>query len=223
MHNYLYHGTSFVCLEKILKDGYIAPRGQREGNWDHTVPSNPDAVYLTTVYALHYALCALNDGDVNDRLALIELDRNLLLDSRLAPDEDFIEQATRKGSYAGDTTAARVLHYRDRVRTEFQTIWPSSLEHLGTCCYFGQIPVAAISRIAIIPRAHPLALASDPIVCLPNHTIMGAFYRNLTKRVFGDSDYEQEVLGRTLKVEEIARTGICVAVGASGEFVKADD
>lgn len=221
MQKFLYHGTGYVALQAILKDGFIAPRGQREGNWDPTIPSNPDAVYLTTVYSIFYANGASSNHD--NRLVIIEVDRALLLDSKMAPDEDFLEQATRKGADPQVSTVARVAQYRDRTRREFQAMWPSSLEHLGTCCYFGQIPIAAISRIAIIPRTHPIALASDPIVCLPNHAVMGAYYRNLTKRVFGDVDYEQEVLPSAFAVADIPRSGILVCSGATGEFEEVSD
>jgi len=56
----LYHGTSEAALKDILKEG-IMPRtlkGQRSGNWRHTVTSNPKAVYLTDTYAAYFALVA---------------------------------------------------------------------------------------------------------------------------------------------------------------------
>ena len=51
-------------------------------------------VYLTDAYAAYFALSSTNIR--RERPAIIELDLDLLDQSRLYPDEDFIEQALRK-------------------------------------------------------------------------------------------------------------------------------
>ena len=50
----LYHGTSRTCAERILVEG-IKPRGEGKPNHED-MPSAPDRVYLTTSYALTYAV-----------------------------------------------------------------------------------------------------------------------------------------------------------------------
>lgn len=48
----LLHGTSLANAERILREGYIRPRGCDPGNWVGSMASRPDCVYLTTEIAI---------------------------------------------------------------------------------------------------------------------------------------------------------------------------
>src|SRR5262245_7314903 len=130
----LYHGTAERHLHKILKDG-IRPRGAQRGNWKHSVESNPRCVYLTTAYPLHFAGAAVDPNAENDRLTVIEVDTSKLFIGDLLPDEDFLEQATRKSGPApiDKDMKYRTRWYRKRAH-EYQQHWVTSIKYLGTCC-----------------------------------------------------------------------------------------
>src|SRR5713226_8459285 len=84
----LYHGTTERYLNSILKIG-ISPRRRRKSNWN--VKSNPRAVYLTNVYALHFANAARASGEA---ALILEIDTDDLNSTLLAPDEDYLEQVS---------------------------------------------------------------------------------------------------------------------------------
>lgn len=201
----LYHGTSAALAKKILAKG-LKPRGRKKSNWD--VQSHPDAVYLTTVYAIHFAQAAAKaKGDI----AIIEIDSNKLDLDLFGPDEDFLEQATR-GQFpsAGTTMTERTAWFRERAHSQFYGLWEQSLESLGTCAYYGAIPCDAITRVATLPAVCKLAFASDPVIVLMNHKLMGTYYRNLTRHVFGDSDFEEDPMQRSGAIPLLPRD--CVEV-----------
>jgi len=199
----LYHGTSEPNLEIILKQGIIPRKVRKDqrGNWKHSIKSNPDAVYLTNAYAVFYAQAAVQKGE---RLAVLEIDTSLLFPWRLTPDEDFLEQASRKQRVKDDkggvctpemSMKQRTMWYRRRL-LQFAHMWEKSLEGLGNCCYHETVPVKAIRRYATLPTASPISFATDPCMTLLNYAIMGGYYRELTKHVFGEPmDLSQETVG----------------------------
>lgn len=110
----LYHGTSERYLDSILKHGLL-PRSQsnESGNWDHTVQSADDRVYLTKGYAPYFAFSAVEAGE---RWLILEIDKSKLIGIDIAknakerlsapsyikyswekffPDEDFVENMLR--------------------------------------------------------------------------------------------------------------------------------
>lgn len=181
----LYHGTSERYVESILRNG-LTPRGNRKGNWAHTVTSNGRAVYLTVAYPLHFAKGCVQG---NERLALFEVDTDFLPYDLLAPDEDFLEQATRddpKSAGGLKDMKERTLWFRKRAFVEYKHHWRHSVEHMGTCTYYGRIAPQALRRVALVPNMHELSQMSDPSVGIANYKIMGAYYRNLTALAFGD-------------------------------------
>ena len=184
---YLYHGTRAGALSTILAGGLV-PRRDRgvEGNWRHSIESNSRAVYLTDAYPLHFAGSAARVGEP---LLIFEVVVQKLHPFSLAPDEDFLEQATRGNdnfAAAGDDMKTRTRWFRHCALTEFASHWQDSLRGLGTCTYFGIIPPAAISRWAVVPASCPLVRMSDPTITLMNYQILGGYYRQLVRRIFGD-------------------------------------
>jgi hypothetical protein len=208
----LYHGTSSKYLKAILRKG-IKPRGEpKQGNWKHSVTSNPKAVYLTQGYAIYLAQNAIQNQKRHD-LVLIEVDTDKLNSCMFAPDEDYLEQATRGEEVfpdAGKDMLERTLWFRERAWSWFHNAWHGSVEDMGTCSYYDSIPVSAITRVAQFPYDHPLRWMSDPSVSIINHRIMGVYYRNLTKRVFGDSDWEDDPLQMSERILSISRDGVVV-------------
>lgn len=223
----IYHGTAERHLAAILKDGLKPRGGKSKGNWKHTIPSNPKAVYLTTTYALHFAGNACQKGE---RMAVLKLDTDLLNPFKLAPDEDFLEQATRDmdgtiadqfgnevpkwGEGIKNIMLIRTKWFRQRALRDFSHLWDKSTEYMGTCCYYGSISPAVISRWALVPRHGALDWASDPTITPLNFKIMGAYYRELMKHVFGEeiTVAEDDIMGdRIAQMKAIPRDGVLVS------------
>jgi hypothetical protein len=184
----LYHGTSRKYLDKILKEG-LKPRGKKgTNNWKHSVGSNPNTVYLTNAYAIYFAHVASDDDE--DDMVVLEIETAKLNPFLLMPDEDFLEQVTRSGGPAprDKSMKYRTMWYRRRLKA-FQHLWLDSINELGTCGYFGNIPVAAMTRYSIIPnnrRAELIVAGVDPQISIQNYFICGDRYRNWTRWAFGD-------------------------------------
>ena len=185
----LYHGTNEIVAQKALKVGLL-PRGNRKGNWKHTVDSRRDAVYLTDIYGPYFAYCASKG---NQRPAVLEVDLDKLDKSRLIPDEDFFEQATRGvEGVAGHcpkeikSMKARTEYYRAIAELNPQ-LWEKSLAGLGTVSYQGVIPPEAITRVAYIRKDHHMLFeAADASISLMNHKLCKPKYEAITRWAFGD-------------------------------------
>lgn len=187
----LYHGTSERKLPSILQQG-IKPRHKGAGNWCHSIESNPDFTYLTNAYALYFAGNAVKGGE---RLAVIEVDADRLDPLRLAPDEDWLEQATRGQDRPGALAPAdkpmkyRTRWYRRRLKNVLGTgYWQQSLNGLGTCNHYGTIPVVALTRVALVEFDTYMRLllegGLDPSISLMNYKIVGQKYRNASAWLF---------------------------------------
>lgn len=211
----LYHGTSARHLPSILQDG-LKPRGKAKGNWDHTTLSNPDVVYLTNAYALHFAIVAADKG--KDDLLVVEVDTALVSIYNMVPDEDFLEQTSRKEGPAplDRPMAFRTRWYRKR-QLDFWQYWPDSVEHLGTAGHYGPIPPRAITRYAIIYRQQigELIMAGmDPSITLVNYKLLGPKYRNWMRWTFCDDlvTSDQDVMPSDF-MKSIIHMGIVHTVG----------
>ena len=196
----LYHGTSAAFLDEIKQKG-ILPRRISKGrdNWKHTVSSNKDAVYLTTAYAWHFASHASNDK----KGLILEIDRDLLPDYfRLCPDEDFLEQATRK--QVGPNFAPldwsmkkRTLYYRKNAISN-PLMADKSLEHMGTAAYYGTIPWSAVTRYAVVDwqkNKWAWFRASDSMVSMMNYRILQDRHKAFTRWFFNDPVTAHELSG----------------------------
>ncbi len=185
----LYHGTTESVAKKALTEGLI-PRGRRKGNWKHTVDSRRDAVYLTDIYGPYFAFAC---SKKKERGAVLEIDLDKLDRSKLIPDEDFLEQATRGREETGfcpkeiKTMKDRTKYYRKIAELNPQ-LWEKSLEGLGTVSYRGTIPPEAITRVAYLPQDHPFSFeAADAMIVLANHRFCKPKYEALTRWLFGET------------------------------------
>lgn len=198
----LYHGTSIQAASNILKWG-IKPRNETQlGNWEE-YPSHPGFVYMTTAYALYFAISAMKND--NDKCAIFEIDSDLLRQNRLCPDEDFIGQTRSKHekiSLKEATLESNPLDYRHLMVTDTKTNrknpiegWVLSIQSLGNCCYHGKIPLNAITRwaeIDIIKNPYLTSLGLDPEISIINYFLMEKKYTSLMKHIFdGEEVYDE--------------------------------
>jgi hypothetical protein len=191
----IYHGTTEAVARAAVTEG-LKPRGESgvKTNWENC-PSRSDLVYLTTAYAGYFGISASEPGDP---IGIIEVDLELLDQSLLLPDEDFIEQGSRgdsqwdnkwiQSALVGLDMTERTAFFRDNLEL-FSSLWTDSLAHLGNCAYKGSIPREAISRICIFdPKENPTIhhLALDPTISLLNYQFCGNKYRSLCRWLIGD-------------------------------------
>jgi len=163
-----------------------------KSNWKHFVESHPRLVYLSLCYGPYYALQTAKDLG-KGKIAIVEVETDLLDESNFLPDEDFVEQATRlsksnSAGIRGKTINERTEYIRNHL-DEFSGFWKQSVEFLGTCAHTGVIPQKAISRIAVIQTSKCREMcfeAMEPVITLMNFKICGAQYRMLTRWFMGE-------------------------------------
>lgn len=178
----IYHGTSSVYLATILKDGLV-PRGEKASNW--RAASNPDLVYLTKVYAMHFAGNAAMQSEVGDAM-LIELDSDLFPDQHeLLADEDAVAGAMMKGAIQkppfADYDSRTELHDLARRIANDLEKWSYegadaewSLRVIGNCTYKGVIPPEAITRIVTYDAETNWWIGfHDPVISIDNFRFVG--------------------------------------------------
>lgn len=195
----LYHGTCASNLPRVLRSG-LKGRGKRKGNWEHSILSHPEAVYLTNAYSLYYAMTASK----NKRGVIFEIDTDRLNSFDMAPDEDFLGQAAKHiddlqpiwDRFAGaeNQLFAATEYFRDNI-DEYQWLWHHSIDYLGNCCHLGPIPKDAITRYAVIPDVHRMVQWADPTISLMNFRILGDYYKALSSCLFGEwpeQDFQPE-------------------------------
>jgi len=145
-------------------------------------------VYLTDIYGPYFAMCATTAS----KCAIVEVDMDRLVPQRLAPDEDFLEQATRKqdGDCYGDMQE-RTLHYK-ALTIRNRHLAMDSLKHLGTIGHIGTVPKRAITRIALFNTHRPVhpavIMTGEPSVTIQNHKFCHKKYQNLTRWFFQDEE-----------------------------------
>lgn len=179
----LYHGTSERYLPKILQQG-ICPRGRaKNANWPEKFASRKDMVYLTTGYAGYFAE---NAQQGEERLLILEVDQEKLDVERFFPDEDYLGQCYAQ-QYKCSLEAAHA-QIRSRLGT-FRHLWRNSLTGMGTVAYRDAVPLAAISRYALLGVQHRprLWLAfMDPAISIVNFQFCGWKYSGMMEWIFGD-------------------------------------
>jgi hypothetical protein len=190
----LYHGTREGNVAQILKEGLL-PRGRTEAESNWKIESNPRAIYLTTDYAGFFAARACKEKD--ERWALVEVDTELLTQSLLAPDEDWLEQDSR-GSVTGlptdtmDSMEERTAWFQSRIEQVMGILglgWRESLEGLGNCSYYARIPPEAITRVSLVDmtKCRSIALTvTDVTISIPNHQILGRRNQRVIEGLMGD-------------------------------------
>jgi hypothetical protein len=123
----LYHGTSSVFLEGILKRGLLPRKKTGNSNYEGPIMSRENFVYLTSDYPMLYATIAVDKhgGDP----VIIQLDCS---ENRLYPDEDFIGTILAHGkTFEEETKIIESVNVK-----QYKPNWKKSLEYMGTVCTF---------------------------------------------------------------------------------------
>jgi hypothetical protein len=180
----VYHGTSMSNWGRIKKEGLL-PRGNHgTSNWTHSIESNPDTIYLTDAYPMHFGMSAIRgDSSFFEEVVLIEVDTDSLT-GLLVPDEDALEQVGRY-QQGGDglptdwDMQTRTRYYREEVKAFAKKGigWEWSLGVLGTMGHIGAITPEHFTKIAVIDIAKERALAfasMDMTVSVMNYKFVGA-------------------------------------------------
>lgn len=192
----IYHGTTERVARLALTEG-LRPREDTgtKGNWEHTSPSHPGLVYLTTAYAAYFALSAVGEGE---RMGIVEIDLERLDVARLRPDEDYLEEVRDHHDEMAQvcsgcpTSGGRfevTAWLRDNI-DRFAGIWKESAARLGNCAYAGTVPPEAITRISVVAPSVVMGacgVALDPAIRVGNYQVCGGLYRALTRWFMGES------------------------------------
>ena len=191
---FLYHGTSERTWDKIKQAGALLPRNvTKRDNWKHSVSSHPNCVYLTDVYSGYFAIQALEDDfnqEEDARIAIIEIDSSVIV-SNLLPDEDMLEQSTRIGRSSNHRMRERTTYFRSKLHTFRGTNkWKESLDYMGTCAHYGEIPLSAVKRVVLVGiRTTPVHSLwawnfMDPSISHLNYKYCREKYQLLTEEAF---------------------------------------
>lgn len=222
----LYHGTSFSSWEKIKETGLLPRKLGGNSNWEHTVESDPDTVYLTDAYAMYFSYQCTNENKNGnlDKAVIVEVDSSLLNQKKFVADEDALEQVSRNtpggdGLPSSMSMEDRTIHYRKMAKRYAEVGYGHewSLQALGTCGYKGKIPLKAITRVAIIDLSQQkqLSVFLDPTIHIMNYRIVGAKYRALNALIFGNEPKPEDMeflkqLRMNIDVENFNRDGIII-------------
>jgi len=164
----LYHGTSKRYADLIMKEGFKSRSETKNSNWDHTIVSQEDFIYLTNAYAFYFAQAAAEDPICS----IIQVEVN---DDDIFPDEDFIRQVNK---------IPNEVHI-DIV--DYMHCGLLSLEHLGNCAVYPEC-------IKILGRKDfnikDMIAYSDPSISLINYRLMKEYYKELIRRWWNDEDYK---------------------------------
>ncbi len=183
----LVHGTRQFHAERAPVMG-LSPRGRRKSQWD--VKSHPAHVYLTSAYAIHYAV---NAAPAKTGMGLVEVETDLLDEDLLRPDEDPVAQCMD----GHETLLQKTAWARDNMRTVMLKgcDYKWSLEVIGNCAYAGAIPGAAVTRVVWIDNAAKSWLVGvfDPTITCLNFRILGRYYQELQK-LFLRRPYDPEAI-----------------------------
>ncbi len=184
----LYHGTTEAVARQALSEGIQCRANSGVPTQWPDCPSRADMTYLTRAYAPYFAMCASG----SEPWGLIEIDTEIYeLEDDLYPDEDYLEQATRRGQSEcpeGLNMVERTAWFRKNL-LGYQHVWEDSLNGLGNCAVLGDVPADCVTRVVLFEPSSNLMIASmaiDPQVTLMNYQILGGTkYRALTDWFFG--------------------------------------
>lgn len=187
----IFHGTSTQYLDAILANGLTPRPRHAQGNFP-TIPSQPGYVYLTTTWAIWYAISA-REGEYDP--CVIEIDLSKLNACQLYPDEDYLRQQSvdyrkRRGNKPADWTG--------KLKTS-QRYWQRSLEKLGNVAYKATVPPDAITRSAIISDDRCPRFLMSSYTCAVNigmYPIVGEMLRNMIHSIFDGVPLDYDLMSQ---------------------------
>lgn len=189
----LYHGTSTKHLDKMLTDG-IKPTGVTgvKSLWE--VESAKDRVYLTSTYALYFAIHAAMKDECDAVVIEVDVDENQLI-----PDEDFLAQVKYKDSEHDLITLTKLIRDDIPNYSKFDTIQlaEASLNGLGTVS-IKEVKPEQIIRHVIVPNHHLADIVMshcDPTISVMHHKLMSTVYKENMLALF--DQYPTEIVDDT--------------------------
>lgn len=199
----LYHGTSEQNYKEIMSQGKLKPRrDSKRDNWNTSVKSRDDMVFLTNAYPLYYAVNAIADKDwdtmhIKPAFAVIfEIDTDQLDQKMLCADGDALEQIKRhdKNELPGSWSIAKRKAYYHENCHKYR--WDQSIQISGLCAYQGSVKRESFSRVALINLRIQTELCFQALDMIPDikkySTIDGVKFRTLSRWIFGDSPLESD-------------------------------
>lgn len=185
----LYHGTSARHVAGILKNGIVPRSKSGQTNWPGEYESDASMVYLTSCYALHFALAAERGAA---EIAVLEIDAGGLVERKLHPDEDFVGQGL---VHANGVGLAEAQNEALANRSRYKHLWKDSLAKMGTVAYRGTVPARLVKRVAYVDVGVRALLLSgiDPVIAPINFMFKGGYYREFTEWLFGDRAHLPDV------------------------------
>ncbi len=192
---FAYHGTDAEFVDEILDSGLKPRQSTGRSNWsENDMESIPNHVYLSRLYGIYFGIAAV-DSPMEDPLAVYEIDVSKLSSEDLYPDEDFIEQAIRRGSFGIEpptdynhaaSLAERTHIIREHIE-EYQDEWMQSFTVFGNISHKGKIPSQAISRVSVIDAPSEFIMQIDPTITIENAMLVGDRYEFYTNLVFDEA------------------------------------
>lgn len=189
----LYHGTSTKHLDKMLTEG-IKPTGVTgvKSLWE--VESAKDRVYLTSTYALYFAIHAAMKDECDAVVIEVDVDENQLI-----PDEDFLAQVKYKDSEHDLITLTELIRDDIPNYSKFDTIQlaEASLNNLGTVS-ISEVKPEQIIRHVIVPNHHLADIVMshcDPTISVMHHKLMSTVYKENMLALF--AQYPTEIVDDT--------------------------
>lgn len=182
----LFHGSSTVHKDSILKNGLLPRKDTKNSNWSQhhhgLVESKPELVYLTDAYPVYFAYAAVLASGGDLLIVKVEVDEN-----DLYPDEDFMSMIFQK-------------QYGSQLPLEIINTMMSPLDnqHIAQDClkYNGiaatrQIPPTQIldHRIISSDNVHTImAIGGDSFPIPVNYKFLGNHYKRAIQALFDEGE-----------------------------------
>ena len=161
----LYHGTSDHNARKIEKEGFVP---DEKYNWK--VKSKEGFVYLSLAYAPFYAMTAKNRSSNKGAIIGVEVS-----EEKLYPEDDFVMYQLGLPKYTQKDL--------DKINlVEIKLLYKESLKYMGNAC--AKPKDIKILGVRFFDTSR-LLLVCDPVISPLNYRIMGEYYRNLTRWIYG--------------------------------------
>lgn len=132
----VYHGTSMSRYSKILKEGFIRPRYNDNGNWHTKMDGNENLVYLSADKTGAMFHSFRSNIVNNDKMGVVlPIDLDALDESNLRVDENYIDTIER-GQYSNCPFSVRAIQ-REKALDDKR--WKESLDTVKMMAFYGKI------------------------------------------------------------------------------------
>ena len=148
----LYHGTSARVVPKILTEGLLPRETTGEDNFGSSgLGSLPGFVYLGSKEFIFYSIVAALRMDAQYRLAVVEVDLDVICFDNLYPNEDAIWSSLLQDGcpdLQGLQPREGIAECAESVEAN-QHLWYRLLMDQCSVAHKGAVPLSAITRISV--------------------------------------------------------------------------